>query len=80
MEEGGFKCSAGEALALFPVIRLFLQLLPAERRKPAQEIMSFYALCEVLDSLRLAGAGALVGAVLMDKIQTHLRHFMAVFA
>ena len=80
MEEGGFKCSAGEALALFPVIRLFLQLLPAERRKPTQEIMSFYALCEVLDSLRLAGAGALVGAVLMDKIQTHLRHFKAVFA
>lgn len=79
MEEGGFKCSAGEALALFPVVRLFLQLLPAERRKPTQEIMSFYALCEVLDSLRLANAGALAGAVLMDKIQTHLRHFKAVF-
>lgn len=76
--EDGFKSSASEALAVYPVLRLFLQMLkPAQAAGVNKQLVSFFALCSVLDALRLAGAGTLAASMLLEKIMAHLRAFQA---
>ena len=76
--EDSFKSSASEGLAVFPVLRLFLQMLePAQAACVHKELVSFFALCSVLDALRLAGAGTLAASELLEKIMAHLRAFQA---
>ena len=76
--EDSFKSSASEGLAVFPVLRLFLQMLePAQAACVHKELVSFFALCPVLDALRLAGAGTLAASELLGKIVAHLRAFQA---
>lgn len=72
--DGDFKSSAREALALYPVLRIFISELPRSSiSTPA--IKSFLALCLVLDDIRLASAGAIDAAVLLEHIRAHLKAF-----
>ena len=45
-----FKCTAGEPLALYPTLRLFLSVAPVNNAITRPAIKSFYSLCAVLDS------------------------------
>ena len=72
--DGDFKSSAREALALYPVLRIFISELPRSSiSTPA--IKSFLALCLVLDDIRLASAGGIDAAVLLEHIRAHLKAF-----
>ena len=74
--DDGFKCTGSEALALYPCLRLFLQLLPRERVRHIQPcITSYLNLADVLDSLRPAAAGLLEGQALLQRIRRHLLSF-----
>ena len=76
--EDTFKSTAGEALALYPVLRLFLSITPVNNAITRPAIKSFYSLCAVLDSLRPAAAGQLTGASLLAKIRAHLQNFQVI--
>ena len=75
--DADFKCSASEALALYPVLRSFLQNMDQDRitseLHPA--ILSFFCLCDVLDSLKYAATGSMTGATLRTKVEAHLAQF-----
>ena len=74
--EDGLKCTGSEALALYPCLRLFLQMIPRERVRHIQpSIASYLNLADVLDSLRPAAAGVLQGQVLLERIRRHLLSF-----
>ena len=80
---GEFKSSASEALAMYPVVRLFLQRLDSARvsdelRKARN---SFYLLCEVLDCLSRAARGiaSVTGVELHRAIVRHCRRYIDVY-
>ena len=78
-----FKSSASEALATYPVMKSFLQdALPNLEDNHAQLCChSFFALCEVLDMLQMAGTGDIDAEAnaLERKICSHLELFKACY-
>ena len=76
--EDTFNCTASEALALYPALRLFLSMAPVNNAITRPAIKSFCSLCAVLDSLRPAAAGQLTGALLWPKIRAHLQNFQVI--
>ena len=72
--DGDWKSSASEALALYPVLRVFCSQLPRSAMTMAA-VNSFLALCQVLDDIRLASAGAIGATVLLEHIRAHLKAF-----
>eukprot|EP00438_Fugacium_kawagutii_P029032 Skav201323 [mRNA] locus=scaffold4795:9662:11098:+ [translate_table: standard] len=72
-----FKCSASDALALYPIIRAFFQHM--DRSHLNQDCMralhSFFALCEVLDDLKHVATGSIDPTHFRSHIETHLQAF-----
>lgn len=73
-----FKCSSSDALAIYPVLRSYLQNMI---RDPPHELQlainSYYLCCDVLDALKPAAVGAITPAELKSKIEAHLKYFKA---
>ena len=73
-----FKCTSSEALAVYPVVRSFLH---HHVQRPSNALYlamkSYYDLCEVLDSLKLAATGSLQPSVFQRQIETYLTSFVA---
>ncbi|CAE7684539.1 unnamed protein product [Symbiodinium sp. CCMP2592] len=75
-----FKSSASEAMALYPVMRAFLQeKLPSIRDNQCKECCRcFFVLCEVLDLLYKTSVPldpSTLAAALEQKIETHMELF-----
>ena len=73
-----FKCTSSDALAVYPVVRSFLHhtvQTPTDELHLA--IKSYYSLCEILDSLKLTATGAIDAKDFQDKVESHLRNFVA---
>ena len=74
-----FKCSSSEALAIYPVVRLFLQTMvpPPISDELRLAMNSYYGCCQVLDSLKHAATGSISGAELKPQVESYLRAFKA---
>ena len=79
-KHGEFKSNASDALSIYPILRLFLQMhvLPAaQRNQPVLNACdTFFKLCSVLDILRkINHGGNYTPARLSSAVLLHLRKF-----
>jgi len=82
-QKGEFKCSASDALSIYPVLRLFLMRIALPKAvgndKANAAFRSYFSLCEVLDLLRSVQKGNVHPDELLAAIQAHLRQFQTAY-
>ena len=69
------KSSASEALSMFPVLRSFCSELPTKNAMILPALKSFYALCTVLELLKVVNECNVTSDSLRNAIQAHLNLF-----
>lgn len=72
-----FKCSASDALALYPIVRAFIQHMDRSHLDEGcmRALRSFFALCEVLDDLKHVATGSIDPPRFRRHIETYLAAF-----
>ena len=74
-----FKCSGSEALSLYPILALFLQVIVVPRGGCEPQVASFLALCDVLDMLSSVQEGFVTADGLEAAILHHLSLYKAAY-
>ena len=74
-----FKCSGSEALSLYPILALFLQVVVQPLGGCDAQIASFLALCDVLDMLVHVQEGIVSADRLQSAILNHLALYKAAY-
>lgn len=72
---GSFKATAGELLAVYPVVRFFAETELARRGGMEDQMASLLSICEVVDKFQEAKARIVTAPSLEDRITAHLQAF-----
>ena len=74
--DSDFKCGSAETLAIYPVIRAFVQHVVQDAPEELQlGLNSYLRCCDVLDNLKHAATGHITGSQLRPLIESHLQAF-----
>jgi hypothetical protein len=78
---GSLKCSASEALSVYPVFRRFLRstVMPIASERVRQACETYMALCDVLDMLRTVVKGSVTSAGLHSAVKRHLDLYLSMY-
>ena len=76
ISSGELKCSASEALSLYPALRAFISE-KVDHTAPAY--LSFIALCSVLDVLQLSRKSEIDPGKLLSLVEAHLGHRLVAY-